>query len=100
MSSFTHPETHEFDLPQVLYALGDPVRLAIVCKLAECEGLSCGDVCGLTPRSTLNHHLKILRESGLITTEKQGQTHFNSLRKADLESRFPGLLHSILTQAA
>jgi DNA-binding transcriptional ArsR family regulator len=100
MSSFTHPDTHDFDLPQVLYALGDPTRLAIVKKLSECEGMSCGDVCCDTPRSTLTHHLKILRESGLITTEKHGQTHFNSLRKTDLETRFPGLLKSVLQQAS
>lgn len=100
MTTFNHPTPDTFDLPQVLYALGDPVRLAIVRKLSECEGLSCGDVCCNTPRSTLTHHLKILRESGLITTEKQGQTHFNSLRKTDLETRFPGLLKSILTQSA
>ena len=100
MSIFTHPTPNEFDLPQVLYALGDPTRLAIVRKLAECEGMSCGDVCCDTPRSTLTHHLKILRESGLIITEKQGQTHFNSLRKADLEKRFPGLLKNVLQQPA
>jgi len=98
MSSFPHPTPDEFALPQVLYALGDPTRLAIVSKLAECEGLSCGDVCCTIPRSTLTHHLKILREAGLVSTEKQGQTHINSLRKTDLEHRFPGLLSTILHQ--
>ncbi len=84
-------------LPQLLYAMGDPVRLTILHKLAAAPGgLSCGDLCPETPRSTLTHHLKILRESGLITTAKHGQTHINHLASAGLESHFPGLLPAIL----
>lgn len=99
MQPFTHPAPENLELAQVLYALGDPVRLAIVRKLAEKGTLSCGDVCHETPRSTLTHHLRILRESGLIATTKAGQTHHNTLRSADLEQRFPGLLPGILRQA-
>ena len=92
--------TMPLTLPHLLYAMGDPVRLAILHKLAAAPaGLSCGDLCPATPRSTLTHHLKILRESGLITTEKQGQTHINRLHATALESRFPGLLATILRHA-
>ena len=98
MRNFSHPVPDALDLAQVLDALGDSTRLAIVRKLAASECLSCGDVCTETPRSTLTHHLRILREAGVIHTTKQGQTHLNALRTDDLNLRFPGLLTSILTQ--
>lgn len=98
MSVFHHPEPASLTLPEVLHALGDATRLAIVRKLAENGALSCGEVCTRTPRSTLTHHLKILRDAGLIHTEKTGQTHRNTLRSAELEQRFPGLLTGILRQ--
>ena len=96
MRNFHHPESTEIDLAEVLGALGDPTRLAIVRKLASAESMSCGDVCCDTPRSTLTHHLRILREAGVIHTTKQGQTHLNALRTKDLNSRFPKLLDTIL----
>ena len=103
MRSFTHPAPENLDLPQVLYALGDPTRLAIVRKLATGGCLSCGDVCAATPRSTprstMTHHLRILREAGIIHTTKQGQTHNNTLRTDDLNTRFPKLLATILSQS-
>jgi DNA-binding transcriptional ArsR family regulator len=100
MRTFTHPTIESLELPQVLYALGDPTRLAIVRKLAGGGCLSCGDVCAETPRSTLTHHLRILREAGIIHTSKQGQTHNNTLRVDDLNQRFPKLLPTILQQSA
>ncbi len=100
MRDFTHPSPESLDLATVLGALGDATRLAIVRKLAATESLSCGDVCAHTPRSTLTHHLRILRESGIIHTTKQGQTHLNTLRRDDLNQRFPGLLATILAQNA
>lgn len=100
MRTFTHPAAESLDLPQVLYALGDPTRLAIVRKLAEGGSMSCGDVCTETPRSTLTHHLRILREAGIIHTSKHGQTHNNTLRTEDLNTRFPTLLPTILNQSA
>lgn len=100
MRTFNHPKPEAIELPQVLYALGDPTRLAIVRKLAANGTLSCGDVCCDTPRSTLTHHLRILRESGVVFTEKQGQTHHNTLRREDLDKRFPSLLKTILQQSA
>lgn len=61
----------------VLAALGDPVRLRIVSMLlAAPEGTACGcdleSPLGLT-QPTVSHHLKILREAGLVTGEKQGR---------------------------
>ena len=48
------------------------------------------------PKSTGSHHFKVLREAGLIRMVPQGRRVLVSLRRADLEERFPGLLDAIL----
>jgi DNA-binding transcriptional ArsR family regulator len=58
-----------------LKALGDPTRLRMLDLLAQQPAPLC--VCDLTPQfsqnqPTISHHLKLLREAGLIDTEKQG----------------------------
>ncbi|MBI1362510.1 MAG: metalloregulator ArsR/SmtB family transcription factor [Proteobacteria bacterium] len=99
MSKFFHPRTDDLQLPSILAALGDDIRLCIVRKLAEGEALACQNCApdGVAP-STLSYHFKILRDAGLIKTEKRGVSHYNSLRAADVEQRFPGLLHAVLTE--
>ena len=90
------PDADRLDLPLVLAALADPGRLAIVRALAEWGEECCvkvGERAGLTVgKSTLSHHLKVLREAGLIHTRVQGTRRLVTLRAADLEQRFPGLL--------
>lgn len=56
-----------------LKALGHPVRLAIVRALAE-QKCCCADVCGRLPlaQSTVSQHLKVLREAGLVSFERDG----------------------------
>lgn len=100
MRTFQHPSVEALDLARVLHALGDSTRLTIVRKLAAKGTLNCGDLCSQTPRSTLTHHLRILREAGIIHTTKSGQTHHNALRETDLNARFPGLLKTLLAHAA
>jgi DNA-binding transcriptional ArsR family regulator len=48
-------------------------------------------------KSTLSYHFKVLREAGLVRMVPQGRLVLVSLRKEDLESRFPGLLDAILS---
>jgi DNA-binding transcriptional ArsR family regulator len=94
-----HPACEELSLPNILYALGDPLRLRIVGQLAAAEGaLSCGDlqVVKEVPKSTGSHQFKVLREAGLIRMMPQGRRVLVSLRSDDLEARFPGLLKTIL----
>jgi DNA-binding transcriptional ArsR family regulator len=81
----------------ILYALSDPIRRGIVAKLAGCEGMSCSRSCaqGLSP-STISFHHKTLRENGLIRSEKKGVEVINTLRKDEIDKKFPGLLDSIL----
>lgn len=99
-----HPDRKEIALAGVLYALGDPVRLEIV-KLLATEGeLPCAALavigCGATQKaiakSTMSHHFKVLRESGVLYCRKEGTQHLNSLRRQDLDARFPGLLDAVL----
>jgi len=86
-------------LAGVLYALGDPVRLEIVRRLAAADELSCSDLDLQVAKSTLSHHFKILREAGVLYCRKQGTQHMNSLRREDLDRAFPGLLEVILKAA-
>ena len=86
-------------MPNILYALGDPLRLRIVGQLAAADtAISCGDlqVVKEVPKSTGSHQFKVLREAGLIRMEPQGRRVLVSLRRADLEARFPGLLDTVL----
>jgi len=48
------------------------------------------------PKSTFSHHLKTLREAGLIRNEPSGRQRIVILRKAEIDERFPGLLDAVL----
>lgn len=99
MRTLLHPTREDLALPTILYALGDPWRLRIVGQLeAASEAISCGDLVGVeeVPKSTGSHHFKVLREAGLIRMVPQGRRILVSLRRDDLERRFPGLLETIL----
>ncbi|MDB9528859.1 metalloregulator ArsR/SmtB family transcription factor [Oscillatoria sp. CS-180] len=99
MKLIHHPNKADISLESVLYALGDPVRLEIVKRLAAESELPCAAIDVSIARSTLSHHFKILRECGVIHCRKQGTQHMNSLRREDLSDRFPGLLETILRAA-
>jgi DNA-binding transcriptional ArsR family regulator len=91
------------DLVAVLQALSDPVRLEIVRQLAGCEeraGLPCGKIELEVTKSTASHHLKTLRNAGIVAEREEGTRKFTWLRKAEMEERFPGLLASVLDAAA
>jgi len=98
MRPYKHPPASEFVLERVLHALSDTIRLDIVRHLAGVPAASCGELDGGRPKSTVSHHFKVLRESGLVCTENNGTTHMNTLRRSDIDSRFPGLLEAILRQ--
>jgi DNA-binding transcriptional ArsR family regulator len=95
-----HPRREEIDLGAVLHALSDPVRLRIVAGLAAgAEERSCGSFDVPVTKSTCTHHFKVLREAGVIHQRQVGTARLNTLRREDLESRFPGLLETILKAA-
>jgi DNA-binding transcriptional ArsR family regulator len=96
----TEPAPDALEMHRVLHALSDPIRLEVVRQLDsatdECRCGSFSDV-GVS-KSTLSHHLKTLREAGLTRTRPSGTTRYVSLRRDDLDERFPGLLDAILVR--
>jgi len=96
-----HPPADQISLPTVLAALGDPTRLAILGDLARRDGvpLTCARFLDLASKSNLSYHLARMREAGIIRVEPQGTSRLVSLRRADLDARFPGLLDSIIAAA-
>ncbi|MFD9000740.1 ArsR/SmtB family transcription factor [Streptomyces sp. NPDC059582] len=69
-------EDQAAELAKLFKALGDPVRLRLLSMIASRQG---GEVCvcDLTPafdlsQPTISHHLKLLRQTGLIDCERRG----------------------------
>jgi DNA-binding transcriptional ArsR family regulator len=96
-----HPNIDDVTVAGILHALADPVRLAIVSELLKAEeGMSCTQTtCRLEmpmPKSTCSQHYRILREAGLIVSERKGVELSSRVRMKELETRYPGLLPSIL----
>jgi DNA-binding transcriptional ArsR family regulator len=99
----THPHIDEVTVAGILHALSDPVRLGIVNKLlSNPAGMNCTETTQklklklAMPKSTCSQHYRILREAGLIVSERRGVDLSSRVRAAELEARFPGLLASIL----
>ena len=98
-----HPELADVQLPAVLFALSDPARLELIQKLAAQGPLTmaqCQSAGRDVPKSTMSHHMKTLREAGLIFSEPAGRQRTISLRRRELDERFPGLLHAVLAEPA
>lgn len=100
MRDLYQPSREDIALADVLYALSDPVRLRIVREIAESGEACCGGLGVPMPKSSISYHFKVLREAGLTRTRVEGTQRFISLRRDDLEARFPGLLASVLRAAA
>jgi len=96
-----HPERVDIQLPAVLHALSDPVRLMIVASLDEGHDLAptCVSIALPVTKSTCTHHFKVLREAGVIHQRPDGTSRRNTLRREDLDARFPGLLDAVLAAA-
>ena len=101
MRPLAHPAIEDVQLEGILHALSDPVRVAIFTNIA---GAECAQTCSAfaqvndkpIPKSSLSHHFKVLREAGLIRSERQGVEMRNTSRCAEIEGRFPGLLQAII----
>jgi DNA-binding transcriptional ArsR family regulator len=91
------PSRTEMRIEAVLQALADPVRLDMVRQAAEAgHELACGRFEVTVTKSTLTHHLRTLREAGVFAARQQGTTRYHTLRRGDLDIRFPGLLDGVL----
>jgi len=76
MRPLYHPSLKEISVQGILYALSDPVRVRIYAELAQADSaMNCtafvahGDL--TLPKSTLSQHFKVLREAGLIRSERR-----------------------------
>ena len=89
------PELDAIELAGVLHALSDPTRLEIVRGLDADGERQCGSFdLGLT-KATRSHHFKVLREAGLTFTRLEGTARYVTLRRAEIDSKFPGLLDAV-----
>ncbi|MCZ7417252.1 ArsR/SmtB family transcription factor [Streptomyces sp. WMMC897] len=94
-----HPGTDEIVLTRVLAALSDPVRLGVVRLLAGGGERGWGELRAPVAKSTLSHHMKVLRDAGITRTRQEGTRCYVRLRRADLDARFPDLLPAVLAAA-
>jgi DNA-binding transcriptional ArsR family regulator len=93
-----HPDAEAIDLATVMRTVGDPLRLEIVRLLADGGERTCNDLqatLGL-PASTGSYHLRLLREAGVTRTRAEGTQRHISLRRDDLDRRFPGLVDVLI----
>jgi DNA-binding transcriptional ArsR family regulator len=97
-NAYPAPPMEEVDLVDVLRAVADPTRLQILRVLADGEPHSKGtSEWGVElQKSALAYHFKTLREAGVTLTLVNGRTHQIQLRRTELDSRFPGLIDSLI----
>lgn len=91
-----HPRRDCLEIHQILYALADPSRLRMVRELALVGEKTSQSFSIKAQRGTVAHHLKVLREAGMTRTRIEGNRRLVSLRRDDLDARFPGLLAAVL----
>ncbi len=105
MRSLFHPAIDNVPPEAILHALSDPNRAAILAKIMA-EG--CVEACSKVgklgdraiPKSSLSAHFRVLREAGLIRSERHGVEMRNHSRFAEVDARFPGLLAAIISAYA
>jgi len=83
---------------QLLSALADPVRLSIVRQLASATDVCACDFteCCTVSQPTISHHLKVLRQAGVVVSERQGTNIVYSL-SPDFARRWAGIAASLST---
>jgi DNA-binding transcriptional ArsR family regulator len=100
--TFRHPDRDQIRIEDVLSALGNAVRLSAVRLLDAGGEHNCTSVLntlGITAKSTMTHHWRVLRDSGVIWQQPSGRENLLVLRREDLDARYPGLLDAILAGA-
>ncbi|MBV8969817.1 MAG: helix-turn-helix transcriptional regulator [Verrucomicrobia bacterium] len=102
MRPLFHPAVNDITVEGILYALSDPVRAQIYTEMlaSECP-LNCSSFRKVDnrtlPKATLSQHFKILREAGLIRSERKGVEMHNTTRCTELKERFGDMLSAILS---
>ena len=101
MRPLFHPAPEDITVEGILHALSDPVRVNIFAQIAIADSpRTCSAFLEVSdkpiPKSTLSQHFNVLRQAGLIHSERKGVEMHNSLRSADLDERFRPLIDAIL----
>ncbi|WP_371127702.1 ArsR/SmtB family transcription factor [Streptomyces sp. KS_5] len=97
MRKAQHPASDDIELVAVMSALGDPIRLGLVRVLSDGREHGWGELRAPVAKSTLSHHLRVLRDAGVTRTRQEGTRCYVMLRRDDLDIRFPGLLTAVLS---
>jgi len=96
-NALKHPDRNQIRIEAVLHALADPVRLTIVRALAHSDtGIACGAIDLDISKSTRTHHIRTLREAGVVHVRPEGTSRISTLRREDLNALYPGLLDGVL----
>lgn len=90
--AYQHPDLDDIPLTQVMQALSDPCRIAIMQALIAQTELACNELPSEVAKATLSHHVSVLREAGLISTRVEGTKCLNTVRQEAFDDYFPGLL--------
>lgn len=95
MKTYEHPDIKDIPLSQVMQALSDPCRIAIMKALLTNEELACNALPVEVAKATLSHHVAVLRDAGLIHTRVEGTKCLNTVREAAIDEQFSGLLNML-----
>ncbi len=101
MKPLYHPSLGDITVEGIIHALSDPVRVRIYAEIARSD---CAKICSnflehenrTVPKSTLSQHFKILREAGLIRSERKGVELHNTSRCEELKGRFGEMVGAII----
>jgi DNA-binding transcriptional ArsR family regulator len=101
MKPLFHPAADDITVEGILHALADPVRVHIFAEIAAAGGpVTCSPFLEVgvrpIPKSTLSQHFRVLREAGLVRSERKGVEMHNVVRHEDLHPRFTALLQAIV----
>jgi DNA-binding transcriptional ArsR family regulator len=94
-----HPDLDQMKLTEVMAALSDPIRVGLVRLLSDGVERGWGELRAPVAKSTLSHHLRVLRNAGITRTREEGTRCFVTLRRADFDARFPHLMDAVLDAA-
>jgi DNA-binding transcriptional ArsR family regulator len=101
MKPLAHPQINDVTVEGILHAFSNPVRIQIYAALAAAE---CPQSCSMylnikgtkLPKSTLSQHFTVLREAGLIRSERRGNELHNETRCEELEDKFGTMIEGVL----
>ncbi|MGA7674589.1 MAG: helix-turn-helix domain-containing protein [Rhizomicrobium sp.] len=101
MKPLSHPHIEDVTVEGILNAFSNPVRIQIYAQLVAADCPQCcsaylrikGDK---LPKSTLSQHFAVLREAGLIRSERKGTELHSTTRCDELEERFGPMIDAIL----